>query len=583
MADTEQRPKSAVLTSLETQRDRIQQELEQKQALLGRLQGTQMGPPSGPTEALTDPQEVKKEIAALEKELGAKETAIALRVDVEAKEAAAAATTAAKPPTTVSTNTTEPFIVSRNPDGSLRQEPNPNYREQIGAASGSQIRQGRDGQEYEIFQGPNGLEARLIPGQPGALGAAEQPVNYSIVTNPADGSMWTVNPRTGQRGTQLFEGKSPELLDAQRQETIAKSEAIRIGTQAMQELTAALDMPAGPERDRAVEAATRKYALLEGTNGATELLRMGQQEADRKQRASDQLGKQTGIVHDPETMQPMLDPLTGAFRKTVEQTERERVAEASQASAKLAEQTQRERERASSVAEQQAQMTALLTQQREDETGRANIERELTQRGVARTGALAGAASAAGLGTGREVWTPATMAARVASQSQGMTREGVIQIAQSIGMDQNTLNAVLGGFDTFNSQQERLQSQIQPVRRAPNVGATPPQAKGNFSIYSPTTGITPAPSSPPSTPAPVGAGAGSASSQMFGQIGPNAYNWTPQPPGGPVAAAAALVPPPEFSQVGEPETVMIPNVPAVPSTLEELLSQLDLMPYAGAY
>lgn len=53
-----------------------------------------------------------------------KDKADADKAEIEARNAGAA-----KPekPATVSTNTTEPYIVTRQPDGSLKQEPNPNY------------------------------------------------------------------------------------------------------------------------------------------------------------------------------------------------------------------------------------------------------------------------------------------------------------------------------------------------------------------------------------------------------------------------------------------------------------------------
>ena len=370
--------------------------------------------------------------------------------------------------------------------------------------------------------------------------------------------------------------RTPEEIEAAQRKADVDAETIRLGTEYRDEMTDALELPEGPERQQAIKTVVRKYEALSGPSGALKLLEIAEQEVDRKHRAADQLAAQPGFQYDWETMQPKTDPITGAPVKTVAQLERERAAEAQRASAELAERAQGERERAADVTAQQTQQANLIAQQRADEEGRSAIEKELTARTGQRTTALTAGATAAGIGTGREVGTSATMAAGLGAQSAGLDRDGITALARQMGIGAATLDAVLSGFDSFQSQQQQLRAQQQPVRRAPDLGALPPQARGGVAALGrlPST-----PGAPTAAAPPAALGVPPAQPPMFGAIGPNAYNWMPQAPGGPVAAAAALAPPPPM---GEPETVMLPRTAAVPSTLEELLNQLDLMPAYGA-
>jgi hypothetical protein len=71
-----------------------------------------------------------REQALADAKLQANQIAVAaraLQTDL-ANDPDAAAAAAARGPANVPTNTTEPFIVTRNPDGTLRQDPNPNYQ-----------------------------------------------------------------------------------------------------------------------------------------------------------------------------------------------------------------------------------------------------------------------------------------------------------------------------------------------------------------------------------------------------------------------------------------------------------------------
>lgn len=89
-------------------------------------------------------------------------------------------------PQTVSTNTTEPYIVTRMPDGSLRTEKNPNYKGPDPKPASQLTVKGGDGKTYIVSVDAQGNVTTRDTGVPG-----EQQAPYSQVTqDPQTGKWW---------------------------------------------------------------------------------------------------------------------------------------------------------------------------------------------------------------------------------------------------------------------------------------------------------------------------------------------------------------------------------------------------------
>lgn len=342
-----------VIGTLQSERDRLREELGNQRALLERLRG--------PTEArmeadaLHDPADVEKSVASLQSKLATAETALAKAVKAEtdkaAKETKDQAAAAKKEADAAAKKENKgPDIqmaggaawVWNTETGRFESAPGiPSGPGGAGAAA--RTFQGRDGQQYVLSA--DGTSATLISGQ-GAAPDKEKTVK--TISDPKTGAVYLQNP-DGSLGEKLFDGKSttgtatadgriigydtetgepkyridtmdPEdrALDRAKgaaglEQTAAttatltqKLEENRIAAallqQARDEINAAAALPDEAERTAALTTAVEKYGAL--TDPAKAMDYAATQATARAARAKE-LSTQSGYQYDPVTMEPL--------------------------------------------------------------------------------------------------------------------------------------------------------------------------------------------------------------------------------------------------------------------------------------
>ena len=131
---------------------------------------------------------------------------------------------AANKPQTVSTNTTEPYIVTRMPDGSLKQEPNPNYKGPEPKPSTNIQIKGSDGKTYLVPIGPDGKPGKPVdsgvpadnPNTPEPEGAPKP--SFTVGDAAADLQKYQqwLNSEMRKPGATLTAARADQLLEARR-------------------------------------------------------------------------------------------------------------------------------------------------------------------------------------------------------------------------------------------------------------------------------------------------------------------------------------------------------------------------------
>lgn len=249
-------------------------------------------------------------------------------------------------------------LIKTNPDGSIAKIANPNYREPKGAGPGGSTHVASDdnrillfndaGEIIQSIEKQQGLQFFSTDSQILGIDRAgnvvsriqkqqlpnTQVVNGKLVTfNPADGKvisqtdLMTPEERAANRYKEYTANGRVTVYDPQTNKVVNQLDLLTEGERAANEAPAqttllklqllqeaqksfegAYAMPAGPQRQAALQAALEKYA---GLTDPVAALNYAGSTADRQLRQAKELSDQTGVQHDPLTLQPKIDPATG--------------------------------------------------------------------------------------------------------------------------------------------------------------------------------------------------------------------------------------------------------------------------------